>query len=103
MSTYLVTRHKGAAEWVLSNAAKYSVEIDRVIPHLDIELLIPGDVVVGTLPIQMVALLTELGVGYVHLSLTVTMDIRGMELTCEEMYRRDARLERFKVCRDEPE
>ncbi|MBS9779848.1 MAG: CRISPR-associated protein Csx16 [Moraxellaceae bacterium] len=94
MTTYLVTRHQGAIEWINYMGHAY----DSHISHLhDINSLNKGDTLIGSLPINIVADLCERGVNYVHLSLRIPEELRGKELTVEQLANIDAKLERFEV------
>ncbi|WFE68499.1 CRISPR-associated protein Csx16 [Thiomicrospira sp. R3] len=81
MSTYVVTRHKGALDWLTQEGFLF----DAHIAHLDISSLVAGDVVVGNLPIPMVAELTNKQVRYWHLAFDVPFELRGQELTAAQL------------------
>ena len=51
MTTYLITCHPGAIEW----AERQGVRVDKLIAHLDPGLIQPGDAVIGTLLVQLAA------------------------------------------------
>jgi CRISPR-associated protein Csx16 len=51
MTTLFVTLHPGAIEW----AQRQSLEVDKTIPHLDVEQVQPEDSVIGILPVNLVA------------------------------------------------
>lgn len=90
----LVSRHSAARAWILAQG----LPITRVTHHLaDDHGLVAGDMVVGTLPIQVVAQLNQQGIHYVHLSLTVKESLRGKELSTEDMDACQAKLEPFSV------
>ncbi len=95
MTTYFITRHTGALQWALAN----QVHFDCHLQHLDdFSALRHGDVVIGTLPINMVYQINQLGVRYIHLSLEIPPSLRGVELTSEQLIACKATLEEFKVC-----
>jgi CRISPR-associated protein Csx16 len=82
MQTIFVSRHSGAIEWV----KKQGLTIDEFVTHLDQGIrLDPGDIVIGTLPINLVAQLNEKGVHYVHCALELTPSYRGRELSAADM------------------
>lgn len=58
--------------------------------------------VIGTLPINIVAKINEMGVRYVHLSLSIPQDLRGVELTDDELNACQASLEEFWVSKAQP-
>jgi CRISPR-associated protein Csx16 len=78
----LVTRHEGTIEW----CQRRGVRVDRIERHLvDVEALSPGDVVIGNLPIPIVASLSARGVVYVHLDPQLAPEQRGRELGADEV------------------
>ena len=94
MSIYLVSRHQGAIEWMKHMGHHY----DEHLTHLnDYDKLSKGDVVVGSLPINIVADLAERGVSYMHLSLYIPEHLRGIELSAEQLSNLNAKLEAYKV------
>lgn len=93
MTRWFVSRHPGAYEWL----ATQGLPVDRQVPHLRLEEVADGDLVIGTLPMQMVAALCERGVRYVHLALDLPLEARGRELSAEEMDRYGARLISYEV------
>jgi CRISPR-associated protein Csx16 len=93
MTTYFVTRHPGAEEW----AARRGIPVDRILQHLLPGAVAPGDVVIGTLPVHVVAEVQARGARYLHLILDVPAESRGVELTAEDMDRLGARLEEYRV------
>jgi len=95
MRIWLVCRHQGTREW----AATQGVVATDVVAHLDVELVHPGDVVVGTLPVHIAASLRERGAQYVHLRIDTPPESRGRELSSQEMTALHARLEVFEVTR----
>ena len=96
MTTWLVTRHAGALEW----ARRRGFAADRVIVHLESEREISaGDIVIGALPANLAARLCERGARYMHLTLDLPFDKRGIELTADDMDRLGARLEEIALKR----
>lgn len=81
MTTWFVTRHRGAAEW----AARKGLQIDRHVTHLDPDTVGPGVTVIGILPVHLVARLCMRGSGYLHLSLDLPTTARGRELSADEL------------------
>ncbi len=98
MTTLLVTRHPGAIEW----AARRGLTVDRQIAHLDPATISPGDVVVGTLPVNLAAAVCARGGRFFNLSLHVPPEARGRELSADELEAFGARMEEF-VIRAVPE
>jgi CRISPR-associated protein Csx16 len=95
MTVYFITRHPGAVAW----ARNEGIEAGEVVEHLDVANIQAGDTVVGTLPVNLAAQVCARGARYLHLSLELPPDMRGKELTAEDMQRLGARLEAFHVQR----
>jgi CRISPR-associated protein Csx16 len=93
MTTYFVTRHPGARDW----AAAEGLTVDRVIDHLDPATVAAGDIVIGSLPVNLAAEVCSRGGAYLHLSIDLPADLRGRELSAEQMRACGARLERYVV------
>ncbi len=94
MRRYLVSRHGVALDWVSAQG----FVVDEVLSHFDdacLERVQAGDVVMGTLPIQIVAELTLKGVCYYHLLIPLTSELRGRTLTLEELNSLDVQLVAF--------
>lgn len=97
MTVYLVSRHKGAVEWMNHMKHHYDVHLT----HLDSDdKLSAGDTVVGSLPINLMADLGERGISYLHLSLYIPEHLRGIELSAEQLSQLDAKLEAYSVKRE---
>lgn len=93
MPTYFITRHPGAIAW----AKEQGITVDRQIAHLDMDLIQPGDTVIGSLPVNLAAEVCDKGAAYVHLSLNVPEHWRGKELSAEQMSECGARLEGYEL------
>ncbi len=93
MTTYLITRHAGARQW----AEEEGIAVDELIDHLEIDVIRPGDIVIGTLPVNLAAEVCARGGRYLHLSLELPYDWRGRELTADDMRRFGARVEAFRI------
>lgn len=98
MTTYLVTRHTGALVWL----EQRGVRADEVHQHLDVEAVRTGDVVIGTLPVNLAEEVCEKGARYLHLSLQVPRELRGVELTAEQMDEFGAELQEYTIQRVVP-
>ena len=99
MTTWFITRHRGAVEW----AARHGIVVDQWIVHLDPADVQAGDVVMGTLPVNLAAEVCARGARYLNLSLDLPADERGRELTADDLERYGATLEEFVVGRAAPE
>jgi CRISPR-associated protein Csx16 len=98
MTTYVVTRHKGALDWL----EQQGVLADRVSDHLsdrDIEQLLPRDRVVGILPLPDVAAVCAKGARFFHLSVDVPRPLRGVELSASTLSELGASLIEYRVQR----
>lgn len=65
MTVYFVSRHPGARDW----AAAEGIVVDEFIAHLDVTKAHAGDVVIGSLPVNLAAEVCARGARYLHLSL----------------------------------
>ena len=88
-----VSRHEGAKNWVRAS----SYQIDRMIEHLDVSEVQSGDVVIGSLPVNMVAKICEKGAVYKHLSINTPEHLRGKNLTSSQLEELGISIEEFKV------
>ncbi|MFZ5834780.1 MAG: CRISPR-associated protein Csx16 [Pseudomonadota bacterium] len=93
MTIYLVTRHPGAADWAMAQGHGDAAIID----HLDTGLVQPGDIVLGTLPVNLAADVCQRGGRYFHLSLLLPQELRGHELSAAEMNSLGAKLVEYVV------
>lgn len=93
MTTYFISRHPGARDW----AAAEGLQVDAQIDHLDPSTIRSGDVVIGTLPINLISEVCARGGRYLHLSLDLTANLRGHELSAEDMRQCNARLEEYRA------
>ena len=93
MTTHFVTRHPGAVEW----ARRQGLAVDRQVDHLELTELEEGDTVIGILPVHLVAAVCERGGRYLHLSLDLPPELRGRELSADDMEKTGARLEAYHV------
>lgn len=97
MTTYFVSRHPGAQEW----ARQEGMAVDVVVEHLDSAIIKPGDSVIGSLPVNLAAEVCARGASYLHLALELPFELRGQELTAEDMRRCGARIEEFHISTEE--
>lgn len=98
MTTLLISRHPSSIAWV-----KNKVTVDKVLTHLtadDIAQLTPEQTVIGTLPIHLAAAVCEKGATFVYLSLDTPPELRGAELSVEQMDALGARLESYRVIKE---
>lgn len=90
-TSYFISRHQGAKDWAKQN----NIDVDNVQSHLDINTVQAGDIVIGTLPINLVAELCQRGASYYHLTLSLSKQLRGKELTAADMQNAGATIEQF--------
>ncbi len=99
MTTWLVSRHPGAVEWI----KRQGIAVDHRVEHLDIDAIGSGDTVIGTLPINLVAEVCDRGGSYRHLTLDLPPELRGRELSADDLRRCDARLESYRAWKEKHE
>lgn len=92
MPTLFVSRHGGAIDW----ASRKGIDAERV-AHLDVGKIAHGDVVLGTLPIHLAADVNARGARYFHLEIDVPAELRGKDLSADDMERLGAKLTEFHV------
>ena len=95
MTTWFVSRHPGAVEWMRLHGPAF----DQHVPHLAPDLVHPGDRVIGTLPVHLAAAVCARGAEYWHLALTLPAQARGRELNVDELNALGATLQRYEVIR----
>ena len=98
MTTWFVSRHAGAVEW----ARRQGLRVDHQVAHLAVEAIAPGDTVIGSLPVNLAAEVCARGGRYCHLSLQLPPQLRGRELSADEMEALGARIEAYRVEKCDP-
>lgn len=93
MTTWFVSRHPGAIEWI----QKQRVHVDQFIEHIELSQLNPGDRVIGILPVNFIAQLCEMNIEYWNLNLTLPSHARGKELSLQQLEQYGAHLQRYEV------
>lgn len=94
MKTIVVTRHIGALNWLKARG----IVADLYLTHLnDIRDFDFGDVIIGVLPLPLIAKLTKKGVMYIHFSIEIPLEYRGMELNEALLEKLNPKLEQFEV------
>ena len=94
MTTYFITRHPGALKWATTHHVAFDVHLEHL---MALDTLESGDVVIGTLPINIIYRLNARGVRYLHLSLEIPPQLRGAELDVAQLKACKATLEAFFV------
>jgi CRISPR-associated protein Csx16 len=95
MTTYFISRHASAVAWANSQG----VHVDQQLAHFDVSIVQAGDVVLGTLPVNLIAELNARGGRYLHLTLELPAELRGKELSVADMQAYGARLEEYRAVR----
>lgn len=92
MATWIVTRHPGALHWL----QQYDFWPDVChVRHIDPTSIKSGDNVIGTLPVDLIAQICAQGARYWHLVVPLREDLRGRELSAEDLEALGTRLERY--------
>ena len=99
MTTWFVSRHAGAIEW----AARQGLAVDRLVHHLDPALVCCGDTVMGSLPVNLAAAVCQRGARYLHLSMALPPDLRGKELTADQLDQLGAKMCEYRLEKSESE
>lgn len=94
MTTYFVSRHTGAIEWIKQQP---QWQIDEFTPHLNTAQIQAGDVVLGTLPLHLAAEVCGRGAKFYFLMLPQELVERGNEHSVVAMSAAGATLQRFEV------
>jgi CRISPR-associated protein Csx16 len=92
MTTYLVTRHGGAVDWLRNRGIKF-----EHLSHLDIAAIKAGDRVIGPLPVSKIVELVERGAHYIAIDMTLPEHARGPDLSAQEMEHYGARLVEYQA------
>lgn len=91
---YIVNRHPGAIRWLRSKG--YYGEVIHQWTDTDTARIGPGDLVVGVLPVLIIAQIRDQGAEFHLLALpAIAFSQRGQELTPEEMDQAGARVYRI--------
>ena len=93
MKRYFISRHPGAIEW----AAAQDLRIDQFLPHLDPSIVRAGDVVMGSLPVNLAAQVCARNAAYWHLILELPAKLRGQELDAAELEPLGARIQPYDI------
>ncbi len=93
MTTWFISRHPGAIEW----ARQQGLRVDEYLTHLDPARIRAGDTVIGSLPVNLAAQVCEAGARYRHISLELPANLRGVELSAEQLAELGARVRPFDV------
>ncbi len=93
MTTWFVSRHPGALQWMQQHGPAF----DCHVPHLDPASVQAGDKVIGTLPVHLAGQVCARGAVYLHLVLETPPEARGRELSAQELAALGATLQGFDI------
>lgn len=93
VTTYFITRHQGAANW----ARQEGIAFEQLLDHLDPTKISCGDVVIGSLPVNLAAEVCQLGGRYFHLDMQLPRHLRGIELSAEQIREVGARIQEYRI------
>ena len=93
MTTWFVSRHPGALQWMQQHGPAF----DCHVLHLDPAQVQRGDTVIGTLPVHLAAQVCARGAVYLHLVLETPPEARGRELSAQELAALGATLQGFDI------
>ena len=94
MKTYFISRHAGAQEW----AARQGFNAE-VVAHFSPDVVNPGDIVIGTLPVHLAGDVCDRGGEYHHLVMNMPAELRGTEITADKMEELGAAIQQFQIAR----
>jgi CRISPR-associated protein Csx16 len=95
-TAYVVSRHTGAVEWVRRRLGETANV--KVLAHVgDEQVFAPGDKVCGVLPLALAARICAQGAKPYVIDIKLTADMRGRELSADELEALQARLVRYEV------
>lgn len=95
MTVWFVSRHPGALDW----AKRRGIRTGHQVKHLNIDDVQSGDIVIGSLPVNLAAQVCERNAAYWHLSLELPAAWRGRELSADDLEAIGARVEAYHVRR----
>lgn len=96
MSIICVSRHNGSVEWLTQDQ---NLKPDRVVVHLDLNEIAPGDTVIGNLPLRFIAEICARGARFLNMSIDQRVEDRSRDLTLEEVRARNPSVEEYRVTR----
>ena len=92
MTIWIVTRHKGALDWLARRGIT-----GEAVTHLDAAGLRRGDAAIGNLPMHVAAAVCAKGARFLTIELDLPAEARGRELSAEEMETYGASLVEYRV------
>lgn len=92
---YVITRHPGAWEWLQQQIVCPSVHLEHL---ADVDVIRNGDIVIGTLPINLIEAVCRRGGRYLHLEIRIPQSLRGQELSALQLTELGASLVEYVAC-----
>lgn len=93
-----ITRHSAAKDWLCDQFPNDDVTVHS---HYTPGLEYGFTLVVGILPLPLIANLNKMGIRFMLLTMNVPEEFRGVELTKDQMVEFGAKLEEYQVMRCE--
>ena len=90
--TWIVSRHQGALAFMTELGF-----CGTVVSHITLDQVIPGDMVVGVLPLSLSLPLQESGARVLHLVIDLPAKHRGQELSRDQLKQFGARICRYQI------
>lgn len=79
---------------------RQGLAVDKQVAHLDPAEIEAGDQVIGSLPVHLAAEVCARGARYYHLQIELPPELRGNELTAEQMEQCGAELKLYRVVKE---
>jgi CRISPR-associated protein Csx16 len=93
-NTWFISRHQGSIDWIKGQ----NIHIDKFAPHLDEKIALkPGDTIIGSLPVHIIANLNKGGVRFINLQIELPPELRGVELNARQINLLAPKLQEFRV------
>ena len=99
---WFISRHPGAWKWFCATGNRGRWQVTHPVSHIDPVDISTGDIVIGTLPIQLAAEICDKGAEYWHLTLALGENQRGKELSYDDMIAASASVEQYHIRRLSP-
>ena len=99
MTIYIVTRHCASREWILNNLP-HSTDETIVQSHLDPNVIQQGDVVVGVLPLHIIAQIYDKGGTFYAFDIVIDKNLRGKELSKKDLVQCQPTLTKYTVIQE---
>ena len=90
--TWIVSRHPGAIALISDLGF-----CGTIVSHITLDQVMPGDTVVGVLPLSLSFPLQDLGALVLHLVIDLPAEYRGQELSIDQLKQFGARICRYQI------